>query len=312
MRIKHLTITFSILLMSLSADFRNHLKAVPDKSGDHHMGNIDFIYLINLDERPEKYAHCIRELTPYGISPCRFSAVNGWHLTMQAVNELGVQYIPGRMHRGQMGTWYAIDGTGEPQHELIDLIPRNYFCHCLSRGAMGCLLSHLSVLQDAYRSGYETIWVLEDDIEIIRDPHLLPELINKLDAQVGKENWDVLYTDQDTKNGNGVYVPCLGYAWRPNFYPPDPYKFMKRVDVSEDFRRIGARYGTYSMIIRRSGVEKILNFFKRYKLFLPYDLDLIFAKDIQLYNLRDEVVSTLPRAASDNGAPNYLEKSTNP
>lgn len=31
------------------------------------------------------------------------------------------------------------------------------------------MLSHLSVLKDALDSGYETIWVMEDDIHIIQD-----------------------------------------------------------------------------------------------------------------------------------------------
>jgi acetolactate synthase-1/2/3 large subunit len=35
-------------------------------------------------------------------------------------------------------------------------------------GAIGIALSHLSILQDAYDSGYETVWVMEDDVDIMQ------------------------------------------------------------------------------------------------------------------------------------------------
>ena len=85
-----------------------------------------------------------------------------------------------------MGTCYLLDDSG-PQHEMVQQLGRTYFCHCMSRGAIGIVLSHLSVLQDAYDSGYETIWVIEDDIQVIQDPRLLSSLIDELDATVGKK-----------------------------------------------------------------------------------------------------------------------------
>ena len=163
------------------------------------------------------------------------------------------------------------------------------------------------LLQDAYDSGYETIWVMEDDIQVIRNPHMLSDLIDKLDALVGK-NWDILFTDQDTKNSKGEYVICLSYAARPNFTPQHPERFAEREQISEDFRKIGARYGAYSMIVRRSGIEKILNFIKRYQVFLPYDMDFYLPDDISIYTVVDDVVSTQPQAPTDNAFPGYQQK----
>ena len=60
------------------------------------------------------------------------------------------------------------------------------------------------------------------------------------------------------------------------------------------------------MIVRRSGMEKLLHFFKKYKLFLPYDMDYCMPNDIHLYSLRYDIVSTFPQAASDNGNPSYM------
>jgi len=272
------------------------------------MRNIDFIYMINLDQRPEKFASCIAQLHPYGIYPYRFSAVNGWELSLEAINDVGVKYSPG-MTTGHYGTRYPLEAGGEAQHEVVHRIGETYFCHCMSRGAIGIVLSHLSILQDAYDSGYETIWVMEDDIEIIRSPHLLSDIIDKIDQTLGRDGWDVLFTDQDTKNQRGEYVPCLGYAWRPNFQPPNPHIFAERRTLRRaPVSRVGARYGAYSMIVRRSGMKRILDFIKSHAIFLPYDMDFYLAPGIRMYAVLEDVISTQIRALSDNGGPNYQQK----
>lgn len=288
----------------LHADVEDHLKKMGDKSGSHQMRNIDFIYMINLDERPEKWAGSLEQLAPYGITPCRFSAVNGWNLSLEAVNDLGIKYEPW-MQGGNLGTSYLIEDQRKESHEVLQTIGKTYFCHCMPFGSIGIVLSHLSVLQDAYESGYETIWVMEDDIEVIRDPHLLADLIDELDALVGQEGWDILFTDLDTKGADGNYVPCTSYAWRPNFTPSHPDRFVERYPISLNLRKVGARYGAYSMIVRRSGMKKILNFIKNYHVFLPFDMEYTLPPTIRLFTVIQDVVSTLPRALSDNGSPNY-------
>lgn len=294
-------------MVSLFGELKDHFKKIADKSGDHQIRNIDFIYMINLDVRPEKFNRSVQQLLLYGIEPCRFSAINGWELSRETINDVGVTF-ESWMSNEKWGTYYLLEGDEEPQHEQIYKIGRNYFCHCMSRGAIGIALSHLSILQDAYDSGYETIWVMEDDVDVIKNPHLLSDLIDRLDDLVGKDGWDILFTDQDTKNTSGNYVPCTGFAWRPNFSPPNPNRFAERTAISSDFRKVGARFGAYSMIVRRSGIKKILNFIKTYNLFLPFDMEYTYPTGINLFTLTYDVVSTYPGANSDNGAPNYLEK----
>jgi GR25 family glycosyltransferase involved in LPS biosynthesis len=270
------------------------------------MKNIDFIYTINLDQRPEKFAHCLNELAPYGICPYRFSAVNGWELSLEVINMLGIQYQDG-MVKNLWGTAYLPDGNFESHHEVMDVKERTYFCHCMSRGAIGIVLSHLSVLQDAYDSGYETIWVMEDDIKVIQNPYVLSQLIDKLNSLTGERGWDILFTDQDTKNREGEYVPCFSHATRPNYAPENPEKFASRVNFNNIFRKIGARYGAYSMIVSRSGMQKILKFFKTYRIFLPYDMDFYLPDAMAIYTVISDVISTEPQALSDNGNPNYMK-----
>ncbi len=292
----------------LCADIEDFFKRPQDKSGDHSMPNIDFIYMINLDQRPEKFRTSLMQLFPYGIDPCRFSAVNGWELSLDSFEELGLKFSS-EMDGGLMGTCYYPEGKGEPSHELIQKFGHTYFCHCLSRGAIGCALSHLSVLQDAYDSGYETIWVMEDDIEVLRDPRVLSDLIDKLDQQVGKENWDILFTDRDIRDANGNPKACYWAARRPDLTQASHMNnFAARTPIGEDFWKIGARWGAHSMILRRSGIKKLLQFLKAHQLFFPYDMEYIFPPGIKLYTVTYDVVSNWPKAVSDNGGPTYLNK----
>lgn len=305
MKLVWLLLLCSSASMLSAAPIQNHFKGVGDKSGFHAIHNIDFIYLINLDERPEKWQDCLRRLVPHRITPHRVSAVNGWKLSSRAINELGVRYNPDLPH-GLAAVYY--DSSAKPCQEVAHVYNRTYFASNMSRGAIGIALSHLSVLQDAYNSGYKTIWIMEDDVEVLQNPHLLSQLIEKLDSKVGKENWDVLYTDRDSKNREGQLIPCYNFGVRPNYQPGNPKKFRERKRISKDFFRVGARYGTYSMIIRRSGIAKILQFIKQHKLFLPYDMDLVLAPHIRLYTVASDIVSTQPTAVSDNWAAGYVAK----
>ena len=184
------------------------------------------------------------------------SAVNGWELTLEDINDVGLKFSP-EMEGGFMGTSYHLNGNFfEPGHELIQNYGQAYFCHCMSRGAIGCALSHLSVLQNAYDSGHETIWVIEDDVYVIKNPNILSDLIDKLDAVVGKGHWDVLFTDRDIRDANGYHKACYWAAKRPDFIAfAKANDYGRRTVVSPDFCKIGARWGAHSMIIRRSGIK---------------------------------------------------------
>lgn len=305
----HLPLFFGTLFALLftlpgQASVADYFKGAGDKQTLSSLEGIDCIYLINLDQRPEKYRACCEQLETFSIKTHRFSAVNGWQIPLEALSELGVVFGPWMQGEG-FGTYYPPEDGGTPSHEIVQTIGRTYFSHCMSRGAIGIVLSHLSVLQDAYDSGYDTIWVMEDDIKIVRDPHLLSERIQELDGAVGREGWDILFTDQDTWGNDTKRIPCASYAWRPNFSPKNPHRFAQKESITPHLRRIGSRYGAYSMIVRRSGMRKILNFFKRYQIFLPYDMEYTQPDTIQLYTVLDDIVTTQIDAASDNGAPNY-------
>ena len=298
----------AFLAPCLLADLEDHLKKIDFSSPSHAMRNIDFICMINLEQRPEKWKMSIDQLSPYGILPFRFPAVNGWELSLETINDVGLKFSP-EMTLGIQGTSYLIGGNFEPQHALIQNYGQTYFCHCMSRGAIGIALSHISVLQNAYDAGHETIWVMEDDIDLKADPRVLSDLIDRLDQLVGKGNWDILFTDRDIRDSDGRHKACYWAAIRPDFAAfTHRNDYYTRSTISDDFQKIGARWGAHSMIVRRSGMKKLLQFFKAHQIFFPYDMDFILPTGIQLYSVLEDVVSNSPKAPSDNGGANYANK----
>jgi GR25 family glycosyltransferase involved in LPS biosynthesis len=208
-----------------------------------------------------------------------------------------------------LATAYPIELQGDPIHEYMTQIGRSYFVHGMAKGTIGCSLSHISILKDAWDSNYETIWVMEDDIIVLQDPHRLSDLIDQLDALVGKDNWDVLFTDQDYRLSEGEYLIASGAAERPDMDCSLEARYSSRYtskcQISPDFQKISARFATHSMIIRRSGIKKLLDWSLTHHIFLPYDLENYLPEGINRYALIDDVVSNLLNAITDNAQPLY-------
>nr|HNA62154.1 hypothetical protein [Rhabdochlamydiaceae bacterium] len=78
--------------------------------------------------------------------------------------------------------------------------------------------------------------------------------------------------------------------------------------INSTFYQIGSRYGAHSMILRRSGIRKLLQFFMAHQIFYAYDMDFILPSGIKLFAVLQDVVSNQPKAISDNGGANYLNK----
>lgn len=294
-----LGIIFLFCASILHADISNYFKKCENKSDNHQMRNIDFIYVINLDKRPDRLEKTLVQFHPYGIYPYRFSAVNGYTFSLDKINDMGVK-LTKKMRTDKPGIYYTINKDGHlvVNWESMERLGRTYFG--LFPGAIGCALSHLSILQDAYDSQYETIWILEDDIEVLQDPRIISDLIDELDQEVGENNWDILFTDIDRRNQDGTYMTCRPSGkYRPNYTPQNKKLFSLDKRISPHFRRIGERCGTHSMIVRRKGMKKILDFVKELNLFLPMDHEICYAEGIRLYALCEDIVTNALDVYSD-------------
>ena len=72
------------IFSNLEAGLEKYFKKIKadDQKTCRSIRNIDFIYMVNLDGRPEKYNRSRKMLQKYGITAYRFSAVNGWDLNI--------------------------------------------------------------------------------------------------------------------------------------------------------------------------------------------------------------------------------------
>jgi GR25 family glycosyltransferase involved in LPS biosynthesis len=260
---------------------------------------IDFIYLINLDKRVEKWEASSSQLSFFHILPHRFSAIYGWELPPALLNETGLKFQEG-MRESEWAIHFLPSGEASYDFLRDACYGKRFFSRWMTRGAIGCALSHLSILQHAYDAGYETILVLEDDIRVAQDPRDLGPLIKQLDNCLGSGNWDVLYTDLDTNDAPLYSAPNdfesdlkgkLWWMWRPDMPSLDLSPFAKRSILNEHFLKIGSRMRTHSMVIRKSGMKKILDYGKEKGLFLPYDHEISLVPGIELYSLRYPLIT---------------------
>ncbi|MBA3239380.1 MAG: glycosyltransferase family 25 protein [Parachlamydiaceae bacterium] len=232
-----------------------YLKKINSKVINSRVNRVDCIYVVNLDRRPEKWKRMQRLFKEAGINGNRFSAIDGLKISDEIQTELAGNY-PVRMLRGEVG----------------------------------CLLSHVSVMKDAYDRGFDLIWVFEDDVEFIEDPHVMTPIIKALSSI--DPNWDVLYTDMDSKHSSGEIALALGLDFRPDrlfYYPLEHY--LRRKFVSADLMRLGQRYGLYSYLVSRKGMKKIYHYFTHVNLWTAVDIDIHYIPTIREYSTTREVVT---------------------
>jgi hypothetical protein len=153
------------------------------------MDCVDCIYVINLEERKEKWNRTKVNFEKQGLSINRFDAINGKKLPLwKRAAVLGPYKI-------RMG-W----------------------------GGVGCLLSHVSVYKDAYEREFDVVWICEDDIEFKENADVIPSLLEEL-VYLDPE-WDYLYTD-NVDIGIGYQDPRTGQSWYDPKHEAVGSNFMK-------------------------------------------------------------------------------------
>lgn len=231
---------------------------------------IDCIYVLNLDFRTEKWQSTKTACERYNLGINRVSAVNGWKLPKNIQQELASPYP-------------------------IRLTP----------GSLGCLLTHLSILKDAYDREFSIIWVMEDDVEFLEDPkeviNLLPTLF-RIDPE-----WVIFYTDIDYRNRNG-YTRSLGLDPRPGQKLHSLKHYTTRDYCHKDIMRIRSRYGSHSLIISKNGIKKILDYFISRPIWTAIDIEIHYIPGIRQYSSRRNIVSNIIGAISDNAKSDFKIK----
>lgn len=270
---------------------------------------IDTIYIINLDARIEKLTKSLNQLKTFNIQAQRFGAIDGKKLSQAEIEKASVIYQTWM----QNSRWAQNLGAPTPSFTFLNekAYGKPITSVFLKKGALGCTLSHLTLIKNAYEQNFSRILILEDDFKIIQNPHTLSGLIQKLDGLVGANNWDILYTDLDTHDApiyfekNTFITPLKGLdlAWflRPDI-SLDPDRLFFRKPISEDFIRLGSRMRTHAYILNRSGMEKIVHFYQTHGVFCPIDHELFLIQDFNAYSLTYPVISFEETGSDTKGA----------
>lgn len=224
---------------------------------------VDCIYVINLDKRLEKWKKTKVLLDAYNIQVNRFSAIDGNSLSY------------------------------ETQQELAGTYPVRIF-----EGALGCLLSHVSIYKDAYEKGFNVIWIMEDDVQINEELSCISNYIENL-SRIDSD-WHIFYTDTNTKitdvNSNkfGEYISPLQIEdldIRPDRIYSNLNACNHRRPLEKGIMQINSRYGMYSYLISRSGIKKLLDYFTHSYVWTHIDRDIHTIENIKQYSTQKDVVT---------------------
>jgi GR25 family glycosyltransferase involved in LPS biosynthesis len=152
--------------------------------------NFDKVFLVNLDRRPERLRHALHELSLAGIHGAE---------RVSAVD----------------GQAYELYIEGKPQ---------------LTPGMIGCYQSHYRLITEAYRNGYESICVFEDDVTFSPGfTRYMEKAIKQLPA-----DWQFVYLGCNEHDGFGTHKKQINKYWVVPNYVWGTQGFMIR--TKEAFR----------------------------------------------------------------------------
>lgn len=132
----------------------------PDKMG------FDEVFMINLKRRGDRRERMLRALTEQEIECKIIAAVDGKAMNISEIHALGIHMLPG----------YSDPYHGRP----------------LTKGELGCFLSHYNIWKEIVDRGLKTSLILEDDLRFeIFFKRRLQNLLLELQSQ--SLDWDLIY-----------------------------------------------------------------------------------------------------------------------
>ncbi|XP_061682146.1 procollagen galactosyltransferase 2 isoform X1 [Syngnathoides biaculeatus] len=150
-------------LIDHNIDPSEHLYAPP--SAQDTIG-LDDIFLINLKRRLDRRSRMLKTMSALGLRATLAPAVDGKALNTSQLQALGIEMMP---------------GYKDP-----------YSGRVLTRGEIGCFLSHHSIWSQVVERGLQKVLVLEDDVRF--EPRFKRRLQAILeDVDKAQLDWDLIY-----------------------------------------------------------------------------------------------------------------------
>ena len=166
----------------------------------------DKIYYINLKRRPDRKKHVEEQLNKYTTKYTRFEAYDGKKLNLNYVDE-------NIIHKDNL------------KDALSD---KKTFGITITKGAIGCAMSHHSIWEKIANSNYEKVLIVEDDIEINDNIYNFNSIYNEV-----PKDWDILYI------GSGQY--------------------KKDEKITNSISKLDHAFGLFGYIINSRSARKLLN-----------------------------------------------------
>ena len=165
---------------------------------------IDFVYVINLATDSQEIYNKISELNfKNPVNFYEFPAVNGWDLVEGKIDS---------PYQFKEANWWKLpDNPKEPQND--------WWSRNLTPGEIGCALSHYSVIEGAYNSGYENVLILEEDFKVWNHYEKFPEFeLNYLN-----DDYSICYLgrsalDKDAEESINEMMVRAGYTFNTHAY----------------------------------------------------------------------------------------------
>lgn len=183
----------------------------------------DRVYVLNLDRDKERLLKIGGKLASLGIKFERFPAVDGEGIDYKCEN--------------------FVEGMGMLEN----------------RFAMGCLLSHLRIIDDAKKNGYGRILILEDDIMFCENFDALLQNIRKIDEWkllylgASQHRWEGIEYLEDfycAKNTAGTFAYAVDRSIYEEFaHDPDDPRAIDRILMSIQDRHHGKCFVSYPNLI---------------------------------------------------------------
>nr|XP_054769694.1 probable inactive glycosyltransferase 25 family member 3 [Lytechinus pictus] len=148
---------------------------LPEEKPANKMG-FDEIYLVNLERRPSRRLRMQAALKLLRIDFKLWNAVDGKLLSPDMLREMGIDMLPG----------YA-----DP-----------YWGRVLTKGEIGCFLSHYNIWKDVVERNLSRILIFEDDIRF--GARFKPRMANIMaEVAARKLEWDLIYVGRKILNMKG-------------------------------------------------------------------------------------------------------------
>ncbi len=300
-------IWLGIGIFSSGFSFEQYLLPI---SKEHHrlesIQGIDFVYVINLKKRPEKWAKCLEILNQKHIHAQRVEAVDGCLINLQHVAALTPRLNTYFLEECKPGffdedlNWWKYDK--KKIQELKSQGKKFVYSKINTKGHLGAAYSHLTILKDAIESDYKNVLILEDDFQIEGDLNLIHQLIKEADERLADGYWDIIFLDNwhILENQGIVSLYKKPYLY-PNGVSYDLNMKRRVFSISKHLNLIQSRYGLYSMVLSKNGARKLYNYFKANKLFYPIDAEINNIPGIVLLEVKNHLI-TCDRSISDTSS----------